>query len=98
VATSWKLKNPQGRVAMDVTSLEVDGDVLKMKGVALGSMPLTIALDADDVYAARVLLSGRVVAKAVSLFLTGWRHAFAARAQDRPGDGWRIPSLRRPPA
>lgn len=70
-----KLKNPHGKEAMEIQSIKPEGEVLAMKGVALGSMPITVHITAADVYEARTLMSWGLVRRAGAMFVQGWREA-----------------------
>jgi hypothetical protein len=67
-----RLKNPYGKVAIEVNSVKVEGEVIVIKGEALGTMPVTVQVTVDDMWEARQFMSWPVLRKAPVMFVKGW--------------------------
>jgi hypothetical protein len=69
-----KLKNPYGKVAIEISSVKVEAEILVIKGEALGSMPITVHVTAEDMWESRRFLTWSVWRKLPVLFIRGaWR-------------------------
>lgn len=79
-----KLRNPYGKVAIEVTSVKAEGDVIVIKGEALGSMPITVNVTADDMWEARHFMTWSVMRRAPVLFFRGWRNARRSADRSKP--------------
>ena len=66
-----QLKNKYGKVAMEITSVSADRDVIVIKGEALGTMPITVNVT-GDAWAARQFLTWPVIRKVPAMFIKGW--------------------------
>jgi hypothetical protein len=73
-----KLKNNYGKTAIEISSVRVKDEVLVIKGEALGTMPITVNVTADDMWEAREFITGAVIRKVVVLFFKGWRQSHKA--------------------
>jgi hypothetical protein len=72
-----KLKNNYGKVAIEISSVRAKDDVLVIKGEALGTMPITVHVTADDMWEAKQFITWAVIRRVVSLFFKGWRRSRA---------------------
>jgi hypothetical protein len=69
-----KLKNPYGKVAIEISSVKAEGEILVIKGEALGSMPITVHVTAEDIWESRRFLTWSVWRRLPVLFVRGaWR-------------------------
>jgi hypothetical protein len=67
-----KLKNPYGKVAIEVNSVKSEGQVIVIKGEALGTMPITVNVTPEDVWEARHFLSFTLMRRVPVMFVKGW--------------------------
>lgn len=68
-----KLKGPNGMDAMELKWVKYvdDEDVLRMKGVALGAMPITIDLTAENIYGVYKMIDKATIKSAIKLLRQG---------------------------
>jgi hypothetical protein len=83
---SLKLKNKYGKVAIEIGSVRVQGDVIEIKGEALGSMPITVNITADDLWEARHFVTWPVIRKVPTMFVRGWRQSRKAPRHPEPAE------------
>jgi len=69
---------------MDVRSIDRDGERLVLKGKIMGSMPATIYLRPEDVWAAWRLVSWSVLAAIPVMLLKGFRRTRRLESQAPP--------------
>jgi len=60
-----KLRNPQGKVTMEIRSLEAEDDHLTMSGLALGTMGIVLEISPEDVWEGLTTLVSWKVFKAI---------------------------------
>lgn len=73
-----KLVSKDGIEMMDIRSLELQGDVLVIKGKVMGSMPTTIHLRPEDLWQAWELVTWKMLLALPRLMFMGYRRTRAA--------------------
>jgi hypothetical protein len=75
-----KLVSKDGIEMMDIRSLELQGEVLVVRGKVMGSMPTTIHLRPEDLWQAWGLVTWRMLLALPRLMWRGYRRSRAAAA------------------
>ena len=74
----------EGIEMMDVKSIQREGERLVLKGKIMGSMPATIYLRPEDVWAGWQLISWGVLARLPLMLLKGFRRSRRSAAPQAP--------------